>query len=362
MNIIWLEESIGLPPISVFAENGEMTVVPGKLFEAGDYPAKQFSLTEEEAAAEAERFNAAGSAARMNYEHRPGILDNELGEIRRVWTQGREIWADFAVPAWLAAKAKAKNIPLKVSAEFDRTTKRLQGAAWVLNPHIKDAQLIAFHDEFMEEANSDPEAETTDSDQTAPDNSEIAGGESPEGNSSMTREQRIAKFLDDAKKENREVSAADIAALFSEDETRLQELEQESRKMRAEAIADDLIKNQRKGLPAQREAMIAVFSQAIADDSDAPATVTFSRDDKGKPVSSSRLEALKSVFSALPIIDMTTEQIDPNQSGKDLAARFNMTETETGTDDGDMSEKRRRELLSQTASGRAILADEAAKK
>lgn len=119
------------------SEDG-FVIKPGKLFQAGEYPDKNYSMTEEEIAAAAAAFTG---EVPMNVEHAPSVFDGKLGSIRRVWQEGKELLADFAIPTWLNDLIGGE--PLKVSPEWNRDTKRLTAAAWVINPRITDAALFA---------------------------------------------------------------------------------------------------------------------------------------------------------------------------------------------------------------------------
>lgn len=106
-----------------------------------------------------------------------------------------------------------------------------------------------------------------------------------------------------------------------------------------------------KALPAEREAIIAAFTQAAQDDG-AHGAVTFA---DGK--TSSRVDQLKAMFTARPSHTLTQELI-PNQDG---AAVFANKDTQPRTPDANapMTPERRKELLSKSGTGRALLKDEA---
>src|SRR5687767_12844735 len=59
----------------------------GKIFEVGDYPHKQFSLSE----AEADKAIAQFAPVPADLEHMPTILDGKLGVLRRIWRDGKSI-------------------------------------------------------------------------------------------------------------------------------------------------------------------------------------------------------------------------------------------------------------------------------
>lgn len=119
------------------SEDGDMVVRSGKLFEAGDYPDKNFSLSEEELAVAAAGFEP----VKNDLEHRPTILDDSLGEVTAVEARGRELFGSVKIPRWLDSMLKDK--PIKTSLTWDRTTKKIVGNSLVRNPRITDAQLVA---------------------------------------------------------------------------------------------------------------------------------------------------------------------------------------------------------------------------
>lgn len=112
----------------------------GKLFEGGDYPDKSIWLTPDDLAAAVANFTA---PVPVDLEHQSTVLDNQLGEVRSI-TVGEDGWSLFgevALPEWLDAALEASG--RKVSAMWDRATKRLTGLALVNHPRIADAALMA---------------------------------------------------------------------------------------------------------------------------------------------------------------------------------------------------------------------------
>lgn len=123
------------------ADTSAFVLVPARLSRAGSYPDKGIELTE----ADFDRVSASVSEERpipMNLAHlkRGSVLDGAgLGEIRRAWRKGGELWGEIAVPQWLATLAKERGLKLPVSAEWDKRSKTLQGCAWERTPRIEDA-------------------------------------------------------------------------------------------------------------------------------------------------------------------------------------------------------------------------------
>lgn len=139
MNTVFFSSELA-PPISA----GDVTI-PGPLFEVGEYPEKNFSLTE----AEADAAIAAFTPVPMNSEHHDdatfhgAALKGAWGQIEKIWRDGKQIMAQYNVPGWLAGAVRDKGIKLKTSAEWDRNTKQLVAAAWTLKPYLTGNDVIA---------------------------------------------------------------------------------------------------------------------------------------------------------------------------------------------------------------------------
>lgn len=76
----------------------------------------------------------------------------------------------------------------------------------------------------------------------------------------------------------------------------------------AAAFADKAITDCR-AYPAERASLIALFTQAAQDDQSSPATVTFSTDRDGKPLTGSRTDALTHGVASRPPHGLTSEQV-----------------------------------------------------
>lgn len=125
----------------------------GKIFEAGDFPDKDFVLSPEELASAARDFQGAD----LDVEHMPTIFSGKLGKLDRVWVgeDGHTLHGEAKLPAWVH-KVIGED-PVRVSTTWTRGSKRIKGLALVLNPRISDAQLTAAFNEA--EANQGREAE-----------------------------------------------------------------------------------------------------------------------------------------------------------------------------------------------------------
>jgi hypothetical protein len=118
--------------------DASMVVRTGKLFQAGDYPDKSFSMTPEEMQRAVESFT---DPVELDLEHVDTVLQGKLGTVARIWTDGTSLMGDVALPAWL--DGLLTDGERKVSAEWDRATKTLRRLALVRNPRVPDAALMA---------------------------------------------------------------------------------------------------------------------------------------------------------------------------------------------------------------------------
>ena len=134
------QQTVANAPAQTHSVAGDFVVRRGTFFQIGDYPDKQFALTEAEADAAIARF----APVPLNVEHIPTIFDGKLGTVRRLWREGKNILAEYVIPRWLHEVTRGEAI--KISSEWSRQSKTAQGGAFVLNPRVADAvMLAAFH-------------------------------------------------------------------------------------------------------------------------------------------------------------------------------------------------------------------------
>lgn len=111
----------------------------GRLFEAGEYPDKNFTLTPEE------MLQACGAFAPcpIDLEHRPTVLSGKLGRLETIelGNDGKTLFGLVGLPQWLDTVLGADD--RKVSASWDRPSKTLQGLALVTTPRVSSAALMA---------------------------------------------------------------------------------------------------------------------------------------------------------------------------------------------------------------------------
>lgn len=313
----------------------EQIRLTGPLMRAGDYPDKQFSISEAELDAAVAAFAQSGPVE-MNYEHGQGPLQGHLGKISRIWRDGQSLMASYDIPRWLAELAREKRVPLRVSPEWEREKKRLVAAAWTLTPRIQGNELVAA---FSSGGATRP---TTSTGRAA----------RPAGVTIMD-EQLLARLRASGVTEEQ-------IALFSEaDSTRAAEIERlrgERRALAATAWADGEIAAHR-AMPAQKEGMIALFSQLAADDEKAQGgVVVFTAGQQ--PIS--RVDALRALFGGFTP-DARFRELMAQQEGKANFSLTSPTTTRTGETGVPPSPERRRELLAKTEEGRKVLEAEKAR-
>lgn len=307
----------------------------GKLFEAGEYPDKQFSITEEELDAAVTAFTPVPN----DLEHTPTILSGKLGEVRSVERVGNELFGVVAVPKWLDDITKTE--PIKTSLTWARDTKQIVGNALVLNPRIQDAQLQA----AFTAANT-PKGESKTMTLLDKFKAMFASGKKPD---EISEEDLAAVFKGDDTHTKTDPPAAPAAAAakptpdalpvpvtFSGTDLRLLQME-------AERYIDGEIKAGRV-FPAERPYLVAAFTAAAQADARAANTALFSAADSSL-VSGDSITALKASIAARPALKLTQEQL----AGNDLVIMSAPPKA------GEMSDERRRELLGATPAGRRIL-------
>jgi hypothetical protein len=117
----------------------------GLIFESGDYPDKNFQLSPEELLAASTDFRP----AQVNLEHIKTIFDGKLGYLSNVRPSkdGSALYGEAKLPKWFDDIFSDE--PIKVSCEWDRNTKTIQGLALTTRPRIKDAILMSKFNESL---------------------------------------------------------------------------------------------------------------------------------------------------------------------------------------------------------------------
>ncbi len=338
-----LDEGFVLDDTVEFSDDG--VIRTGKVFEIGDYPDKAFSLTEEEADQAIADFQAVDN----DLEHTPTILSGKLGQLKSVWRQGKDLFGKVAIPKWLHEAVGSD--PIKTSLAWNRQTKRIAGNGLVLHPRVKDAQLIA----AFTAANSTTGG-STDMPQTAtnPDKkagllawikAKFAAGDRPEGVEDADLDR--VEFASDPPASGQPVQdpkpdagAQESQAQFAQAQATIKTQGDEIEGLRAASISSaavaffDAALKANKVVPAEREALIAQFTQAVKDDARDAHVACFTAE--GGVYEGTRLKSLKAGIEARVPHSLTSEQIAafalPNtgDDAKAKADRLNKTRAEHG--------------------------------
>ena len=344
----------------------------GKLFEVGDYSDKAFSLSPEEMWLAVQAF----TPQQVDIEHVPSVLSGKLGTLQSVEQSpnGAELFGEVRLPEWL--DSLLGDDERKVSCTWSRDTKQLTGLALVRSPRITDATLFAA---FAGQRHSAKDA--ADMQQIH----DLARGQGAEcetvGGDPMTTPETtpnaeqtlMSKFFSwmtagapaaptavtapatfSAPATPQAPAVPPAAAPDPEKELLKQQLAQIRAQQisdRAAAFAAEQIAAS-KALPAQRDALIAAYSVAAADDAEhGQATFATGR--------GSRVDALAAIFGTAPAHTLTTELVPvdpaamrqlptPGQLTGTPAARFS---------DGKVDNAEVLRLLGTDTVGKTILRD-----
>ncbi len=110
------------------------------IFKTGDYEDKEFSMSPEEMAETVAEF----SPVNIGLEHIPTVLSGRLGRIVAVgqdYDNPSVMYGEALIPEWLDKAVPAGE--KKLSAAFDRKSKRMIGCDLVISPRVNGACLLA---------------------------------------------------------------------------------------------------------------------------------------------------------------------------------------------------------------------------
>jgi hypothetical protein len=328
------DDSLVNHTINTLLESDATSVVrEGKIFVAGDYPERGFTLSD------AELLEAAGGFVPIpiKLQHVDTPLDGKLGALESLRVVGSTLFGRARLPLWLDRLVPEK----RVSCGWDRATKRLTELSLVTEPRIADAVLYAAGElpDDLSRHLAVPTITTNDTDQTKEINPPMNVKEW------LTRLRVLFSSMPTADADDTNANIPeerqDQPSLLAE----IEALRADRRKADATAFADNEIRS-RRAFPAERNPLIAAFLQAAVDDERLPAIATFNDE---TPIN--RVESLRALQGARPPHPLTEELLDPARPAKAL-----FHEQKTGAEID--PETRRAELLSQTRLGRDILKTE----
>jgi hypothetical protein len=367
----------------------------GPIFKLGTYPDKAFSLNTEEARQAVAMF----APVPIDSEHRESVFDGRLGQLRHVDLQGDTLYGEMDVPRWL--HDLFPETPIPVSTTWHRQDKKIIGLALAANPRVSEAAMMsAFSVAFARHDTWDGQAAMQEMHDHAARNGAICNqpakmhsaheagamqkvhdttvahgarcnsiaAMSADKEHSMDQERQT--FLNwlfgiGAKPVASEIAPASFgvvgapaaaAAPAPGESDEVKRLRSELSKAKAERITSDATHfadeqiTTHKALPAEREAIIAAFTQAAQDDG-AHGAVTFA---DGK--TSSRIDQLKAMFAARPTHTLTKELIVTQEGDAAAFAAGNKTEQPRADSAAKpMTPERRKELLGLSDLGRDVL-------
>lgn len=294
-------------------EEGDDVIYTGKVGEIGFFPDKRWGISEAEAdAVLGENF----SQVENNIEHKNTVLDGKLedgrpklGLLRKAIRKGKDILGELAIPK-ISANLLGKELPCSLT--FDPVSKKITHNAFVTNPRITDALVVAFsadHAGQGSETAGDNALGQSGPNNTA-DHAEPIGGQTM-GDQPNPASGAVADPRD-----------AEIAALKAEKVARDKadaERDQQTVAREAKNFSASLLKD-RKITTGQQPALEIMFSTAVR--ADHAEGIHFSKD--GDIVEGENLKALKDFIANAP---------EP-QILKDSGIGFSALATETGTPEG----------------------------
>ncbi|MCX6374537.1 MAG: hypothetical protein NTU88_00605 [Armatimonadetes bacterium] len=107
-----------------------------KIFEAGEYPDKEITISEDDLDGIIENF----TEVPVKVEHTDSPLD-PLGTVKRIWRRGKELFARLAFPSDLAAFLERRGIK-KLSVALHKDPLRLAEVSLVLSPRVPSAAMF----------------------------------------------------------------------------------------------------------------------------------------------------------------------------------------------------------------------------
>jgi len=407
MQLVAFDATATLPAL---AHDDDYVLRRGKLFEAGEYPDKGYSMTPAEIINAVERF----TSCPLDLEHVPTVLDGQLGEVYSIETDddGRTLFGTVAVPTWLDTVLGGA---VKVSCTWDRDSKELARLALVKAPRVADAAIMAAFSAAQEDAGFAAPRQDTYHGQDAlqgvhdmaarsgavcsPDNASAGGYPTfaaahevkamqmihdhavshgakclviPPRKAAMAAQEAPVQqdekgffqamkafFTGEESKPSTPIAAQpptpapapapkiEDSAQFKAAQAEIAALREERITTQAAAFADGEIAASR-ALPAERAALVATFAQAAQDDAAIGGVVTFAAGTETKE--GTRVDALVARCAARPAHTLTT----PAPTGEARVIDNSSTSAKFGAEQP-MSAERKRELHMQTPEGRAFL-------
>lgn len=270
---------------------GEDIVYTGKVFEIGNYPDKNYSVTEEEADEAIRNFKPVHNDS----EHRRSVFDGslkdgrrKLGTLERVWRDGKQILGELKIPTITAAVLGDK---VPVSVKWSPSgPKRIIKNALTWNPRIDGAMVAAFSKD-----------DDDDLGQSGPNDTAQPAEKPTEVNPNMALPNSVQPATT-----GQPAPSADLAAVTAERDKLLKEKQEADDRRKAfeasavdreaEAYAQKLMQD-KQILTPQKELVAGAFSQCVRDDNQ-ESGVCFSADNQ--LIEGPRTQALRKLIESFP--------------------------------------------------------------
>jgi len=294
----------------------------GKIFEAGEYPDKEFAIDESELAEKAREFR--GVDLDLEHSEFKDVLGNRLGRLESIWSKGGEAIGRLKIPRWLHDLAGGK---LQTSLSFDRD-KNIVGCALTLHPRIADAEVAAAFARFTADRPNDFAAPEGAACEAQSASLPAAGTSAKEKNCMTSLKDRLKvlfgkapEALHEAGIDPHELDTIEftqpepkpdpaIQAQLAEFKATNDRLIAGQLNVAAALFADEIVRSA-KAVPAQREHLISLYKTAAF--ADGQGAVRFS--DNGQIEDGANMKALRDLFKDAQPHSLFATQIpnaDPN--------------------------------------------------
>lgn len=334
----------------------------GKIFEVGEYPDKNFSLTEEELRNAVSLFKPVP----LDLEHQSTVLDGHLGYLNTVEISedGKTLFGVVALPKWL--DALIEDGKRKVSTTWNRLTKEIVGLALVNAPRISDATLMSAFSDFAGKRHSLKDQEEVQSMHDtslrlgascpAPKQTSIfiSEDENPEG------EETTMPKTEESAVPPAETSNPDVEAALAQMRVDMEKLQKENSKLlsnqrrrEAEKFADDQV-TAFKAFISERNTIASLYEQALIDDEEDNTPVGLAKFGETKS-QATRVAALKAMFVIRPSHESLVKEDIDTELDEEGTLVFTKKAQEDPENPAPMDELRRKKLLGTTPLGSQVL-------
>ena len=276
--------------------DGDVVRLKGVIFRAGVYPHQAYEATADDMHGAVADFSPV--PIDLGHPSSASPLDGQLGQLESVELSedGSTMFGVAAIPRWVMDKVGTAK--LKVSASFDRATKRLRSLSLVTRPQIEDAELLraAFAAGVI-----DPELALKEAPPMPDERKDKALAKLQEMDADALEKLLVPKPAPDAPETPVKPEATPVAFSEADFNARLAAIEAEREKEREERRKEKAANFAKDELSAKRitrfekENAAAMMLMALEADSEKPSTVNFSQ--SGKPVRGSREQLVRTAFA-----------------------------------------------------------------